>query len=60
MNKFKGKTKQELEGIKLGLESYMEGASNIWNMMNDFYNELNELAKEHIDQVNRELRKVSE
>jgi len=28
--------------------------------MNDFYNELNELAKEHIDQVNRELRKVSE
>lgn len=59
-DRFKGKTKDQLEAIMLGIESYMEGVANAWNMMNDFYKELQDLGKDHLREVNLELRKVSD
>jgi len=56
-NRFKNKTKEQLEAIILGIESYMEGAANAWNMMNDFYKEIQDMGKDNINQCKNEMRR---
>lgn len=46
LNQFEGKSKKELEIIKIGLKSYKQGTIDFWGILDDIYkNSINHYNK---------------
>lgn len=57
MNEFTGKSKEKLEKIKLGLESYLQGCVDTYAIYQDVFDRTLKLYKEKIRQCEEELNK---
>ena len=60
MNEFKGKTKVQLEALKIGLESYMQAHTDFINVMKDYHDHTINLLKQKLAVCEAEIDKVSE
>lgn len=58
MNEFEGKTKVQLEAIKIGLEGYMQGNMDLMKMIEEYYEKTIYFMNEKLNMCQTELDKV--
>jgi len=57
MNEFEGKTKDQLEKVKFGMEAYLQGVIDTWKIFDEIFEKSLNFYKGKIERCDEELKK---